>query len=332
MEFNEYYKSWFTFYERFEFSREAQSMDSIIPARMINDKIGSVVMTPEDNALPPLNVFTSFNPSRRIVSLHKRKDGENETICLQYQFSFFEDEEGFAPGDYTLFEGSISIGKKALKPEKEKSAPVKLANKNLRFIFERGRGRLFCNERELTKGLGIYSSLRVNGIWHDSSQAIWKLEDNDRKRFVAYGKWFFLPIYQKWLIEIVKNRILWRIDTQIQGDFKPEIEQVNIMAAEEYKEWGLSNGIKGTFEDIYTDDYDILPFRYCYVSLKEPVINIEGKGLSALSFKCSCGNGFKALIENSDYFYKARMLQYQKSGKNSQSNKYRFFEGEIALT
>jgi len=331
LEFSEEYKRWATFYEKSDFPSEAQAMDSIIPARMIENKAGSIILKPENEILPTLNIATSFNPSRRIVSLHKRRERQAETVCLQYQFSFFNDEADFRPGNHTIFEANILLGKKTLKAEKDVAPPIKLTTKGLKFIFDRGRGRLFWKDRELTKGLGAYSSMRVKGIWYDSSQAIWKLERKEQNRLVAYGKWLFLPIFQKWHIDIEKNKILWEVDTEVSEDVRPEIEQVNIMARDAYDKWALSNGTEGCFENVYTDDYDILPFRYYYMALKQPVINIKGSKLAPLSFGCIREDGFKALIENSDYFYKARMIQYQKVNKERSSSRYKFFKGEITV-
>ncbi|MBU1912023.1 MAG: hypothetical protein KKB22_00615 [Candidatus Omnitrophica bacterium] len=223
------------------------------------------------------------------------------------------------------------MGRKTLKSKENTSELVKLANEDLEFIFNRGKGRIFWKGKELTKGLGAYSSMRVKGIWYDSSQAIWKIESREENRFSVYAKWFFLPIYQKWRMEIIKNKILWKIDTKILEGVRPEIEQVNIMAVEGYNKWALSNGITGEFEDSYTKDYDILPFRYCYTSLDDPVINIKGKKLAPLYFRCIEGNGFKTLIENSDHFYKARMIQYQKVNNEVFSPERKFFKGEIKV-
>ncbi|MBU1912022.1 MAG: hypothetical protein KKB22_00610, partial [Candidatus Omnitrophica bacterium] len=88
LEFNENYKIWETSYERSNFPSEAQTIESIMPARMIENKVDSIIMRSEEKVLPILNISTFFNPSRRIASLHKRREKETETICLQYQFSF----------------------------------------------------------------------------------------------------------------------------------------------------------------------------------------------------------------------------------------------------
>ncbi|MBU0759264.1 MAG: hypothetical protein KKA34_02750, partial [Candidatus Omnitrophica bacterium] len=168
----------------------------------------------------------------------------------------------------------------------------------------------------------------------DSSQAVWKAEKKTENILVAYGRWLFLPIHQRWSIELKKDRVLWTIDTEISGHIKPEIEQANIMTSEEYSEWSLSNGLKGRFDGFFTDDYDILPFRYCYVELESPLIRVSHANLPLLSFSCKNGKGLKAIVENSDVFYRSRIIQYQKTNdKNAadSDDKYKFFEGEIIL-
>ncbi|MBU1853421.1 MAG: hypothetical protein KJ957_05210, partial [Candidatus Omnitrophica bacterium] len=333
LEINENYNKWLTFYEESSFSDEEQCVEAIIPARIRENKVDAIILKSESETFPALNISSFFNPLRRILSLHKRKDRDAEAVCLQYQFSFFEDESKFNPGHHTIFEGSILIGERRLKPKTEPQHIMKLGNRNrgISFVFDRGKGRLIYDGRELTKGLGIYSSIRAKGIWHDSSQAIWRVKNKERNKLVVYGKWLFLPICQKWRIETIGNRVLWKVDTELFENIKLEIEQANVMVIDTYDEWILSNGLQGKFEEFYSKDYDILPFRFCYLPLKKPLIKINGNDLSSLSFKCNRKEGFKTLVENSDYFYRGRLLQYQKVNEEKLPAKYKFFEGEISV-
>lgn len=331
-EFNEDYKKWSTYYGEGAFSDEERYINTIIPARLKENKIDRIILKPDSVDLPVLNISCSFNPSRRILSLHKRTDKDRDIVCLQYQYSFFEDESSFeSENSYTIFECHIETGEKVSKEQKRLLSSIQLKSGNLGFLFEMGLGKLFWKGKEMTNGLGVYSSMRSKGIWYDSSQAIWRIEDKTESRLVMYGKWLFLPVYQKWYIETRGNKILWSIDTEIFEDTKLEIEQVNIMAVESYDEWILSNGLKGRFEKFCTTDYDILPFRYCYLLLKDPIIKISQRDLPSLSFKCMHGDDFKVLVENSDCFYKSRMMQYQKITDKISSKKYKFFKGEIEI-
>jgi hypothetical protein len=326
---DENYTEWITPYEKGSISGEY--IGDIIPASMRENKINEILLKAKRKDVPDIKMSSSFNAARGILSLHKRRGEGVGKVCLQYEVSFFKDEEMLLAGRHTLFEGKISMGEQITEVIKRPGSFSELKKAGLNFIFDRGRAKLIYEGREITKGLGVYSSVRVKGVWHDSYQAIWRTELEAKDKIVLYGKWLSLPFYQKWSVEIKDNSILWTIDSENPERMNIEIEQANIMAVEGYDKWELSNGLKGQFEGFYTEDYDIIPFRYCYISLKEPAIEMRGEALPSLTFKSPRSDNFKVLIENSDNFYKARMLQYQKVNKESPPCRYGFFEGEIFL-
>ncbi|MBU1933424.1 MAG: hypothetical protein KKC66_05940, partial [Candidatus Omnitrophica bacterium] len=334
LELADNYKRWATSYGEGFLPEGQEWVNSIMPARLKENQIDNIILKPDGIDFPLLDIFCSFNTPRRFMSLYKRRQGDLPVVCLQYQFSFFDDESYYKSGSHDVFECTLTFQERGFRQNKDIARGIKLKNKDTSFIFARGLGRLFWKDREITNGLGVYSSLRSKGIWYDSSQAIWKTEKKTENTLVAYGRWLFLPIHQRWSIELKKDRILWAIDTEISGHIKPEIEQANIMTSDEYSEWSLSNGLKGRFDGFFTDDYDISPFRYCYVELESPLIRVSHANLPLLSFSCKNGKGLKAIVENSDVFYRSRIIQYQKTNdKNAadSDDKYKFFEGEIIL-
>ncbi len=112
-----------------------------------------------------------------------------------------------------------------------------------------------------------------------------------------------------------------------------EIEQANIMLSSEYKNWIVAGVSKGEFINEYTRDYDILPFRFWYGKPVRREIGALDTRLPSILFNCNQKEGsFRAIVENTDYLYKARLLQYQKCNSvKLLPKKYNSFEGVIKI-
>lgn len=105
------------------------------------------------------------------------------------------------------------------------------------------------------------------------------------------------------------------------------------MLSSEYKSWIIPGASKGEFLDEYTQDYDILPFRFWYGKAPEGGIGVINRSLPCVFLKCSLENDYyRAIIENTAHLYQARLLQYQRSNTDKISpKKYIYFEGVIGI-
>ena len=112
-----------------------------------------------------------------------------------------------------------------------------------------------------------------------------------------------------------------------------EIEQTSIMLVPDYDNWVVPEVNKGKFLNEFTQQYDILPFRFWSGKASEAGIGAISRNLPNIFFKCNLRSKyFHAILENSDIFYKARLLQYQKSNTHKiSSGKYTYFEGTIGI-
>ena len=211
---------------------------------------------------------------------------------------------------------------------------VELNKDNLKLIFDKGRGRISWRQKELTTGLGIYTSVRSSGIWYDSYQAIWQINQKGHNKIVIQGDWPYIPISQIWQMELIsRNSILLIVDMEIYEELILEIEQTNLMLSPEYKTWVIPGLGKGEFLNEYTQDYDILPFRFWYGTPVHKEIGVIDKNLPCIFLQCKLkDDSFRAIVENSDYLYKARIIQYQKSNIVKLSpKKYTYFKGVIKV-
>ena len=330
------YKDWRTAYEEGNFL-SGQYVNNIVPIRLKDNKVSQVALESEtSDRLPYLFFETSSQPYKQILVIYKRREELEEYVCLNLSPIITMRERLINPGRYTYFEGKIILGKEIrLKEEYVSAGVIELSKGRLRFVFDRGRGRIFFEGKELTTGLGVYTSVRSCGVWNDSYQAVWKIKQKDDNRIVVSGDWSSLPISQTSQIELIEeNSILWKVDTEIHEEVSLEIEQANLMFLSEYKTWGIPGICKGEFIDEYTQDYDILPFRFWYGKSDQIEIKASDANPPSILFKCNQKDGhFRAIVENTDYLYKARLIQYQKSNHIAKLSpqKYTLFEGAIKI-
>jgi len=335
LEVTDKYKNWITAYEEGNFLVN-QCVNNIFPIRLKDNKVSQVMLKSEtDNHLPYLFFEAPSRCDRQLLGIYKRREGQEEYVCLNFSPIITREERLINPGKYTYFEGKIILDKEVKLNEEYASAQVVELNKGgLRFVFDQGKGRIFFEEKELTSGLGAYTSVRSSGVWHDSYQAAWKVNQKDDNKIVVFGDWPYLPISQISQIELIdENSILWTIDMEIHEEVDLEIEQVNLMLSSGYKTWVVPDVNKGKFLDEYSQDYDISPFRFWYGKSDQIEVKTLDADLPSVSFKCNQKEGrFRAIVENTDYLYKARLLQYQKSNTAKLlPKKYIYFEGVIKI-
>ena len=327
------YVSWKTAYEEKNFSGNWISND-ICPIRMREKRISKLVLEQNlDKNLPLLSFDFYSDSGKRILSMFKRKEKNEEIIVINSSIVYPLEEQKISPGEHKYGEGRILIGKEISLEEKTSIEDlIELKNKYLRVTFTHGKGDIFWKEKNLTSGLGIFTSLRLERIWYDSYQAAWQIKEKDRNRIIAIGTWGHIPLVQIWELKIMEdNLIYWRVDSEIYEELNLEIEQTNLMLSSEYKNWIVPNFMQGNFPDEYTQDYDILPFRFWYGETRQIIADAEN--LPQVIFKNNLEDRtFRAIVENTDYLYRARLLQYQKANIYSiKPGKYLYFEGEIEI-
>jgi hypothetical protein len=125
------------------------------------------------------------------------------------------------------------------------------------------------------------------------------------------------------------------VDTEVYEEVFVEIEQANLMLSAGYKQWLIPGFGGGNFIEEYTEDYDILPFRFWYGNPVNGGLVAGSEGFPQISFGYR-GNPeeahFKGIVENSDALYQGRLLQYQKTNSvKLLPAKYRCFEGSLTV-
>jgi len=335
IELQDNYKRWLTAYECGNFLVN-QYINNLGPIRLKDSKVSKVLLESDTDSYHSQLYFEAVSTSNGLVlSIYKCKEKIMESVYLNFSLVIPKKEELISLDRDIYFEGKIILDKDIKLGEESVLANCADLKKDaLKFIFEEGKGRIFLEQKELTVGLGLYTSVRSSGIWYDSHQAVWQINQKEQNKIIAWGDWPYLPISQIWQIELSdKNVILFSVDMEIYEEVNLEIEQTSLMFNSEYKTWIIPGVNEGNFLDEYTQDYDIIPFRFWYGKPTKQEIIAINNGLPPISFICNLKDEFlRAVVGNTDYLYKARLLQYQKCNTvKLLQKKYTYFSGVIKI-
>lgn len=369
--FSPRYSIWFTSDQEGEVVEELNTEDfkNIV---MRNDPYGILGLAgirSENSELPEILVHDTggklkFNSLERKVDINT--DGgqelyEDDTVVNMYFLNADSRESiNFPPGSHLVFDSCMVIGDRALrdkyteelKSSREKklfflkkkivsAQEVSIENGRSSLIFSRGRGRLFLENREITKNFGIYTSLyskefNKNGAWYASLDAIWDVLVSKSKRLVLKGRWPCMPVVQVWEVTPSEFGFTWKIDMEVFETFLVQRQQTCLMLTENYSHW--SSG--GKESEPFPREFTVL--RWDTFCRQKDVDKLEvsaggdetKKVLPALNFSCTKeADDFEAMVENSNSTYSSRILGFEKrrSGGNEEihSGVYRYFHGKI---
>lgn len=332
LELDNGYTQWVTDFEEGGFN-DGEYIDKIKPVRLKNNKaLKAGLKAQPDKQLPWLIFDSSCDGFKRNLSLYKRINFGKENINLQSLQIIPGREQSLAPGKYPYFKGMLLVNQGLEASGEALSTSNKIEAGRLSIIFDEGRSKIFYEGKELTVGLGMYTSLRSSGIWYDSYQAVWDVEQISNRRITAVGSWPYIPVSQRWQIEVLDEAVVsWQVEMHVYNQFKKlELLQANLMLNSLYKEWAALDGSRGIFLNEFGGDYDISPYRFWYGPAKASISVFE-KNLPQVSFFANgAAQHFRAIIGNTDNIYKARLLQYQKAGP-PEFNGGKYFEGIIKI-
>jgi len=326
------YTEWKTPYEEGSFYIR-QYIGDIGPVKLKHNKTSKIFLRGnEDKAVPKLTFDCSSSGNSRILSIDRRKN--MEFILIRFSKLISRKSRKVPIGKHNFFNGQIIFNQEILLEDDTYNVVHKLSRGKLKLVFDEGKGRIFWKDKELTSGLGMYTSIRSSGIWHDSTQAIWQVEKIENDKMLLIGEWSHIPISQLWQLKIISETLIyWKVEMEIYNPANLEIEQSNAMLSKEYKEWIVPNVRKGEFLDEFTNQYDISPFRFWYGKINENGLVVTKSELPNFSVRLKDrDDSYRTIIENTDSLYKARLLQYQRVNTDElPPKKYKYFEGLIQI-
>jgi hypothetical protein len=214
--------------------------------------------------------------------------------------------------------------------------PYSLKRKELSFLFDNGKGRLFWKNQELTKGLGLYTSIFSSGSWQDSEHANWQIIKVNEENLILQGKWQALPIIQVWEIRLTEDRaISLRIGMKLLEDMIIEGEQqTNVMLVNEYESWSIDDGPCYSFPNLFNEEWPTL-FEKRTDEIKSVSAITATHRLPSVSLKCNKSDAdYRLGILNTSSCFCARKLKCYKIGKRGKRytpGEYLYFNGRIEV-
>lgn len=219
--------------------------------------------------------------------------------------------------------------------EEKKNRLCTIQKGPLKLIFENGKARIFFEDIELTKKMGLYTSLFSQFRWHHSTEASWGIRQESQDRLVLRGKLRRLPIFQNWEFKFLDSGISLAVDIEPYKEISIEQGRINLMLQQSYDNWFTRNA-KGIFPEILFNEWaDILDRDITdnYVgaeciqsSLQLPKITME--------LVYSLGNSL-VRISNTDFHSNARVLQFlrlePKNKLNFPPKNYRYMGAKLIL-
>lgn len=222
------------------------------------------------------------------------------------------------------------------KPELIESQGIQQGN--IRLLFDSGRARIFYKNTELTKGLGLYTSLFSLQHWRDSMEATWEVKKLSNTKLFVKGRWMFIPVIQTWEIELKNGNIIeWRVKIEAEDIIKVEIEDFKLMLSDKYKEWFISSGENGIFSDYFEKN---LWKKFwegninCRVGVK--AVNIQNTSLPSVKFRVfQMPSTSLTSVENSDQLFNGRVIGCFKNNLTPNNlfspGQYEYFNAEISI-
>ncbi len=328
------YREWFSETQRGDFKNlTGGNRSSVILDKYVDTFIG-VGGTEAGKYLRMPNVTFLCDDAALCAAYIYTYRGTEPKVKLQYIGIDFPDAQ---VGGYRFFRGKLHVSSRAGTPvfrkenisshnPEQAKQDVSAEVGRLRFALASGKGKIFWNGIECTKGLGFYTSFFIRGFWNDSSHARWQVRSENDNRIEAQGYWPRLSLRQIWEIHVVdEHSILWKVRSMVwdtrEGTAEVEREQVNIMLSDKYKEWFAPGGTYKRFPDRFNHHdgkrWDQLwsgdaSARIGVKKVKMRSGLLERQYIPAVTLHCySHDGGYETLVENADDLFQARILQCQ---------------------
>lgn len=326
------YMHWFSDYGAGKFPGNFLEVNTDILQKCIPE--GLVGIKDQNAQLPTVSLRFSkeLNNFAKIFN----SDFYNKARILRIDKVESEQNIKFLPGHYPCFAIEAVLGKDK-QVYKDDSINM-LQGARLRFVFDNGSGRIFWNEQNLTKRLGLYTSLRSQGRWYDSTtSALWNIENKNNNSIKIVGRWLHLPIKQFWEVSLKEDKFIeFIVNMQVDKEIEVDRLQTNLMLSERYLQWitNKENGTFPLFKDNVNDDWDCIwsgQNPSAYIGTLE---NIESKNSlpSVILSPQALNSDWRLNLINSDIYHRGRVLQYLNSRKiKLPPGEYPYFNGKIII-
>ncbi|MCX5692592.1 MAG: hypothetical protein NTX47_02760, partial [Candidatus Omnitrophica bacterium] len=317
---NDIFSRWYSEYETGVFDKKKISKDSSFFVRFTRPNARMIGVLSREGAASPVVTLVCRDKKDYMIDCSIEK---SQTVLKALEINDNE-EIRYSKGRHSFFKGEIYISNKRCDfLRHDKKIPIILRRNDLRFEFLGGTGKIFYKKDELTTGLGFYSAIFSDNKWIDSSRAKWKLLKKDKSGFTIAGYWAWVPLLQIWHIKIDKmGNILWHIEYKPYGKVRIDLEQMNLMLNKTFSRWNIAGKAQGIFPGNFENlDIDNYWERLYYGPAKNSFVETENGCNSILYKPLSAEKGLKIVVENSDNFYKGRVMQCRRISADKRKQK-----------
>ncbi|MDD4939430.1 MAG: ABC transporter ATP-binding protein [Candidatus Omnitrophica bacterium] len=350
------YEKWLTFDGSGDFDKLEKRGNAVILGKYTNDCIGVAGVYKEDSVVCPGILLRYGDEYPKSSYIFKTMEDAPATTL---RFVEIDRKEKFytPPGNYKYFTGKINI----FADKERENEPERLSLDNPRtekhvtgssgkieydgvtLFFDNGKGKICWKGTELTKGLGLYSSVLFKDVWRDSSQAFWEIEKLGKDKLVATGYWPYIPLTQLWEISILDEaKIYFKVTKEIWEEAALKRMQVNLMLSDKYKEWSVPELACGKFPGKFKEHDGLLWDRLWSGKAGSPIMikKCKFKGgflsrgsLPSVILDCAAADSQAcySIIENTDDLFQARVLQYEVDLNQKTDFRNECFEGQIRI-
>ncbi|NTV29164.1 MAG: ABC transporter ATP-binding protein [Candidatus Omnitrophica bacterium] len=215
--------------------------------------------------------------------------------------------------------------------------PHVLTGGDVQLFFAGGRADLGRSGKRLTSGMGLYTSLYVRGVWHDSAQARWSVLNGDDARLLVKGCWPWVPVVQFWDIQMEgSDRIQINLRMKVLRDTPIRVYETALMLNSDYRQWSSGGHVNAFPSDVTKDDF----FRICLSSRDADGKNYlacHGEGMPETVFAPALLPGQRIVLENAGHVgaTEARLLHCMKVFGHQEpfmpAGEYQLFNGHIYI-
>jgi len=237
----------------------------------------------------------------------------------------------------SYFKGRFYSGDKTSLSLREVSPAHKLESGRSQILFREGSCQLLWEQKALTVGFGLYTAYYSQGMWFDSTRAIWKVEKVAKDRLLVKSFWPWRPISQTWEI-VLKNEknIFLSFAMRVQKDTPISMQETVLMLNENYKRWRADKEIQAFPKEFTTGDL----FRMCpwaaAVDGKRSISALSGE-LPTVTFQPLEAEGHRIVVENAAHIRGTRCRLFHCLRENKEkkvmfpAGDYELFKGSITI-
>jgi|GEM_PF-3163470 len=170
---------------------------------------------------------------------------------------------------------------------------------------------LYCRDKKLTSGQGMYISLKRGGAWFDSRQSQISHMNKRENCLVIERQWYFFNIKQTEKYTVSDTEVTIGISISVPSPItRCALAHWGCMLDVRYNQYTFEPVCRGRCEDTFASSYQDAPALYFNLPARTPLV-LSGERVPAMTIE-DLTKAHNFILENSDTFYTSRILKIEK--------------------